>query len=283
MKRIIILIPLFLIIMLLSVLFMIVLIENLNLSTPKLIAPLQNILKTGPAGGNVVTDAESNGTPAVPPSIESTATPTPTSTPLPSPTPFPEFFGCEMEMAFTSGPLEGEGVSFQVLGEDYFADKGDRFDVGKNTAVYYQGPRALILHSGFDNGNIFKPLEAEFIRSYLEAWGNFTPETIQNRMESLNGSSVEWYCNQALLFRTKINFIVRLSHDASNRLWLEPDSLTQILEEKEGESSEWLGEILWTEAPYLYLNFCGWGPWGLGEERYVYYRYLINFEILPDT
>ena len=269
--------------MLLSVLFMIVLIENLKLSAPKLIAPLRNISKIGLVDGNVVTNVVSNGTPEVTPSFEATFTPTPTLTPLPTATPLPGFFDCAMEMAFTSGPLEGESVSFQVLGQDYFADKGDRFDVGKNTAVYYQGPRTLILHSGFDNGNIFKPLEAEFIRSYLEAWGNFTPETILSRIESLNGSNVAWFCNQTLLFRTKINFIVRLSHIASNRLWLEPDSLTQILEEKEGEASEWLGEIKWTEEPHFYLNFCGWGPWGLGEERYVYYRYLINFEILPDT
>ena len=281
MKRIIILITLFLIIILLSILFTIVLIGNLGQSAPKFLAPLSYFSKTRSSQENIPDIVGTKESPEALSSIADLPTPTPTSTSLPTQTPLPEIFGCNLEMNFTSGPLEGEGASFYVLGEDYFDEKGDKFDVGKNTAVYYQDPRVLILHSGFDNGNIFKTLEAEFIRSYLEAWGNFKPETIQSRMESLNGSSVEWFCNQTSLFHTKVNFIVRLSHIASNRLWLEPDNLTQILEEKEGEESEWIGEAIWTEAPHFYLNFCGWGPWGIGEERYVYYRYLINFEILP--
>jgi hypothetical protein len=62
---------------------------------------------------------------------------------------------------------------------------------------------------------------------------------------------------------------------------LEPENLIEILELKEGEPSEWIGNISWIDAPNFYLNFCGWGPWGIGEARYTYYRYLVNFEILP--
>lgn len=201
--------------------------------------------------------------------------------PIATTTPFPHFFGCEMEMRFVSGPLEGKSSKFSVLSEDYFLDKGDLFHPGKNTAIYYDEPHYLILHSAFYNSNILKPLEAEFLRFYLEYWGDADSEYIQNKIDPLQGSEIDWYCNEQLLFQTKIKHAIRLSHEASNQLWLRPETLERILTNKEGLVSEWVGEMPLAEEPTFYLGFCGWGPRELGDERFYYFRYVLNFEILP--
>jgi hypothetical protein len=122
-------------------------------------------------------------------------------------------------------------------------------------------------------------MEAEFIRKYLEHWGNKGDEYIQNQIDNLVGTQVNWYCNDGLILETKINSAVRLSHDASERLWLEPLQIVDILEDKQGLASEWIGEILPTDQPSLFLGFCGWGPSSVGSGRYTYYRYLINFVV----
>ncbi len=80
-----------------------------------------------------------------------------------------------MQMEFISGPLAGKGNKFTILGQEYFDEKGDLFYPGEKTAVFYDGPKYLILHSAFQNGNVLRPLEAEFIRHYLEYWGNQAP------------------------------------------------------------------------------------------------------------
>ena len=95
-------------------------------------------------------------------------------------------------MKFTSGPLEGKSAEFLILGQEYFDDKGDLFYPGEKTAVFYDGPKYLILHSAFQNGNVLRPLEAEFIRKYLEYWGESGTDYIQTQMDSLIGSEIEW-------------------------------------------------------------------------------------------
>lgn len=206
------------------------------------------------------------------------------STPTPTPTtrPFPYIYNCEMQMEFISGPLEGKGNKFTILGEEYFDDKGDLFYPGEKTAVFYDGPKYLILHSAFQNGNVLRPLEAEFIRHYLEYWGESGTDYIQAQMDSLIGSEMEWTCNGQVLFRARVKEIIRLSAVASEELWQDPIYLRQILIRHEGLVSDWVGEM----DPYFmdtfYLGFCGWGPESSGDERYTYYRYLINFDMIYD-
>lgn len=204
------------------------------------------------------------------------------TTPEPTPTTrlFPYIYNCEMQMDFISGPLEGKGNKFTVLGQEYFDDKGDLFYPGEKTAVFYDGPKYLILHSAFQNGNVLRPLEAEFIRHYLEYWGESGTDYIQAKIDSLIGSEIEWTCNGQVLFRTRVKEIIRLSAVASEELWQDPIYLRQILIRHEGLVSEWVGEM----DPYFmdtfYLGFCGWGPESSGDERYTYYRYLINFDMI---
>jgi hypothetical protein len=198
----------------------------------------------------------------------------------PTPDPFSSLYGCEMEVMFISGPLEKKSAEFTVLGRDYFLDKGDKFAPGKGTSIYYKAQQYFILHSSFVNGNILRPMEAEFLRKYLEYWGITGDQFIQGQIDRLVGSEVYWICDGQLAFKTRINGIVRLSHEASNRLWLEPENLEQILEDREGLASEWVGEMEETDIPYLYIGFCGWGPESKGDERFTYFRYLIRFEIL---
>ncbi|MDW7754640.1 MAG: hypothetical protein SCH68_05690 [Brevefilum sp.] len=197
----------------------------------------------------------------------------------PTPDPFPDLYGCNMQIEFISGSLENQSSEFSVLDRSYFLDKGDKFAVGKGTAVYYEDQPYMILHSSYVNGNILKPMEAEFIRKYLEHWGNKGDEYIQNQIDNLVGAQVNWYCNDDLVLETTINSIVRLSHDASERLWLEPLQIVDILENKQGLASEWIGEILPTDQASLFLGFCGWGSSSVGSGRYTYYRYLINFVV----
>jgi len=191
----------------------------------------------------------------------------------------PDLYGCEMRIEFTSGPLADQISEFEVLDESYFEDKGDKFAVGKGTAVYYESQPYLILHSSYVNGNILKPMEAEFIRKYLENWGKNGNEYIQKQINNLIGSQVNWYCQDELILGSKINSIVRLSHDASNRLWLQPTQIEDILEDREGLVSDWVGEIKPTDEPNFYIGFCGWGSPSVEVGRYTYYRYLLNFTI----
>lgn len=204
--------------------------------------------------------------------------------PEPTPTPdlFPAIYNCEIKMSFTSGPLEGKGSKFTVLGEEYFDDKGNLFYPGEKTAVFYNGPKYLILHSAFQNGNVLRPLEAEFIRHYLEYWGESGTEYIQGQMDNLIGSEMEWTCNGEMLFKTKVREIIRLSAVASDELWREPIYLRQILLRREGLVSEWVGEMDPLFMDTFYLGFCGWGPESSGDTRYTYYRYLINFDMIYD-
>lgn len=206
------------------------------------------------------------------------------TTPEPTPTthPFPYLYNCEMQMEFTSGPLEGRGSKFTILGEEYFDDKGELFYPGEKTAVYYDGPKYLILHSAFQNGNVLRPLEAEFLRKYLEYWGESGNDYIQDQMDSLIGSEMEWTCGDQVVFRTRIKEIIRLSAVASEELWQDPIYLRQILLRREGLVSEWIGDMDPFFMDTFYLGFCGWGPENSGDERYTYYRYLINFDMFYD-
>jgi hypothetical protein len=197
----------------------------------------------------------------------------------PTPNPLPDLYGCNMQIEFITGPLENQSSEFSILDRSYFLDKGDKFAVGKGTAVYYEDQPYMILHSSYVNGNILKPMEAEFIRKHLEHWGNKGDEYIQNQIDDLVGTKVNWYCYDDLVLETTINSVARLSHDASERLWLEPLEIVDILEDKQGLASEWIGEILPTDQPSLFLGFCGWGPSSVGSGRYTYYRYLLNFVI----
>lgn len=194
---------------------------------------------------------------------------------------FPGLYGCEMEMKFTSGPLKGKKSRFTILDQEYFEDKGEKFFPGEKTAVFYDGPRYLILHSAFEDGNIMRPLEAEFIRYYLEYWGESGIEFIQDRMDELIGSQIEWKCNGETILNTQIKSILRLSAKASNEIWEDPVYLRQILLKRDGKAEEWIGDM----DPYFmetfFLGFCGWGPESSGDYRFYYYRYLINFDLLP--
>jgi hypothetical protein len=193
--------------------------------------------------------------------------------------PAPDLYGCQARIEFSSGPLENKTTEFDVLDESYFLDKGDQFAVGKGTAIYYESQPYLILHSSYVNGNVLRPMEAEFIRKYLENWGRNGDEFIQDQIDSLIGSRVNWYCDEELVLETTISSIARLSHEASERLWLQPTEIEDILADKEGLSSEWIGEITPTDEPNIYLGFCGWGPSNLEYGRYTYFRYLLNFTI----
>lgn len=211
-----------------------------------------------------------------PTAIPTANPPTPTLTP----NPFANLYDCQMQINFLSGPLENKGTEFEVLGKDYFFDKGDKFEIGKGTGVYYESQHYFILHSSFLNGNIFREMEAEFLRKYLENWGWVDAEYINERINLLKGSEVLWICDGQEIFSTRVNGAIRLSHEASGMLWLEPRNLQEILRESAGEASEWIGEIPEPNQNQLLLGFCGWGPFTLGEERFTYFRYLVSFEIL---
>ena len=204
------------------------------------------------------------------------STPTPTSTP----DIFTGLYNCNMEISFVSGPLEGEITSFSVLGKEYFYDKGDKFNPGKGTAVYYEELHYFILHSSYANGNIFQPMEAEFLRKFLEYWGTTGAEFIQGQIDQLINSEVIWTCNGDFLFTTRIDGVVRLSHESSTRLWLEPRNLDSIVIDQEGEQDQWVGSIKPSSDSGILVGFCGWGPENLGDEKFTYYRYLIQFEVL---
>ncbi len=106
---------------------------------------------------------------------------TPTSTSTPDI--FAALYNCNVEISFVSGPLKKTLTSFSVLDKDYFFDKGDKFKPGKGTAVYYEELRYFILHSSYANGNIFQPMEAEFLRKFLEYWGTSGTEFIQGQID----------------------------------------------------------------------------------------------------
>ncbi|MGI6741963.1 MAG: hypothetical protein ACOX7C_10930 [Brevefilum sp.] len=203
----------------------------------------------------------------------------PQSTTIPTPDNLASLYGCETIITFTSGPLKNQISKFTVLDRDYFEDKGDKFALGKGTAVFYEKTPYLILHSSFLNGNILKPMEAEFIRKYLEHWGKKDNDYIQQQIDQLIGSEIEWLCNGEYLLTTKINSIARLSHQASEKLWLEPEEIENILIERKGDRSEWVGTMKPSFENFIYLGFCGWGPESLDAGRYTYYRYVIRMTI----
>lgn len=211
---------------------------------------------------------------------EATAAPTENViTPTPTENPFATLYDCDMKLEFVSGPLESKTTEFKVLGQDYFVEKEDKFDPGKGTSIYYQFQHYFILHSSYVNGNVLRPMEAEFVRKYLEYWGESGSQYIQGQIESLIGTEVNWVCDGQVIFNTKIDGITRLSHEASQDLWVNPDSLVQILMNKEGIESEWIGGMLPTTEPHLYVAFCGWGPASLDAGRYTYFRYVLRFII----
>jgi hypothetical protein len=207
--------------------------------------------------------------------------PSPTPSVTPTPDPFSQLYNCEMEISFTSGPLENKSADFSVLGKDYFLDKADKFAPGKGTGIFYESQRYFIIHSSYINGNILRPMEGEFLRKYLEYWGGTGNQYIQGQIDSLIGSQAIWRCDGDETFQTSIDGIMRLSHEASDRLWLNPQDLQQIISDKEGEESEWVGELPASPGEVLYLSFCGWGPESLGNERYTHYRYLLQFTVVP--
>ena len=88
-----------------------------------------------------------------------------------------------MELRFTSGPLDTQGTEFTVLGRDYFQDKGDQFAMGKGTGIFYETQRYFILHSAFINNPLPEPMEVEFLRRYLENWGNHGIGHIQTKID----------------------------------------------------------------------------------------------------
>jgi len=238
-------------------------------------APTQDSSENQPPTPTITSEVQSEST-----SVQGAGSVITTPTVPTTTHPFPYIYNCEMQMKFTSGPLAGKSAEFTVLGEEYFDDKGDLFYPGEKTAVFYDGPNYLILHSAFQNGNALRPLEAEFLRQFLEYWGDSGNEYIQTQMDALIGSEIEWTCNGQILFRTKVKEIIRLSAVASEELWQDPIYLRQILLRREGLVSEWIGEM----DPYFmdtfYLGFCGWGPENTGDERYTYFRYLINFDMI---
>ncbi|MBU2578419.1 hypothetical protein KKA69_06400 [Patescibacteria group bacterium] len=237
------------------------------LQSTSFIKPTQN-------STNTIIDDQSSLTPI------QTLTPTPTSTPTPTPTIVPNLYGCNMEIRFLTGPLEEEGTTFSMLDESYFYDKGDKFEPGKNTGLFYEEPRYLILHSGYQGSNILTPLEIEFVRNYLEQWGNNGQDYIEEQIQNLKGSEMVWICDGQEILETRLVDVARLSHEASHRLWLEPRNLFQILDDREGSASEWIGDIDHTNISSVYLGFCGWGPPEIVSGRSIYYRYILRFEIL---
>jgi hypothetical protein len=203
-----------------------------------------------------------------------------TPSPTPTPDPFSTLYGCSMALQFVSGPLESKNTQFDVLGLDYFQDKGDKFKPGKGTGIYYEDQHYFIIHSSFVNGNVLRPMEAEFIRKYLEYWGSSGSKYVQGQIDSLIDSEVLWVCNGELTFRTRIDSITRLSHEATNDIWLNPQNLEEIIARRDGIEEEWIGQMEPTDDPHLYLGFCGWGPDEDAPDRYTYFRYLFRFEIL---
>lgn len=206
--------------------------------------------------------------------------PSPTPSFTPTPNPFSTLYDCQMEIDFISGPLEKRSTEFRILGEDYFTNKANKFEPGKGTGIFYENERYFIIHSAYLNGNILRPMEAEFMRKYLEYWGGTGNQYIQDQIDSLIGSQVIWSCEDGITISTEIGGILRLSHEASDRLWLNPSHLQQIISEKKGKKSEWIGNISGNLEESIYLSFCGWGPETLGSERYTHFRYLLQFVVL---
>lgn len=255
------------------------------LSTPILIITFILVLFLNACQSDpVIPEITTSTTPTQSEPSSTLETPNPTTTPTvtlptPAPTDIPSLYDCNVSFEITSGPLAGQNSRFTVLGEDYFLDKSDKFNPGKKTAVYYNYQKLLILHSAYINGNLLKPLEVEFLRLYLERWGDLSNHEIDNNIRNLTGSEVSWFCEDQLLFRTTINHIIRLSHKASQQLWLEPRMIDKILAERSGLPEDWIGDMPPTDEPAINISFCGWGPEELGDERITYYRYVIRFSI----
>ena len=200
-------------------------------------------------------------------------------TPTPTQNPFATLYDCEMQLEFNSGPLNSKTTEFIVLGQDYFSDKGDKFFPGKGTSIYYQYQHYFILHSSYVNGNVLRPMEAEFLRKYLEYWGDSGNDYVQGQIDKLVGSEVSWICDGQTVFKTEIDSIVHLSHLAAEDIWMNPNNLEAIIMKREGEESEWIGEMPPTTEPYLHIGFCGWGPSTIDTGRFTYYRFVMRFII----
>ncbi len=270
----------------LLIVIIITILIGLGLSSPTGLSQTIETVTVTPAASETqapteISSAEQISTPVVSEPTPAATDIQPTPTLSPTPDIFSTLYGCEMEIRFVSGALESRTTDFSVLGRDYFDDKADKFDAGKGTGIFYEAQRYFILHSAYINSNILRPLEAEFLRKYLENWGNSSNDFIQGQIDALTGSEVLWICDGSTVFNTRINGTVRLSHQASERLWLEPQALENILRDREGLVSEWIGSIEPSNRETIYLGFCGWGPQSTGSARYTYYRYLISFEILP--
>jgi len=214
------------------------------------------------------------------PTPSMTFTPTHTPTPTSTPTIIPDLYGCDMEIRFTSGPLDGVGTTFKMIDRSYFHDKGDTFDTGKNTGLFYEEQHYLILHSGYLGGNFSRPLEIEFLRKQLELWGNNDTTYIKDQIQTLIGSEMVWICDAQETINLRLAEVVRLSHEASNDLWLNPTDILQIIDERAGDSAQWIGEIKDANQKSVYLGFCGWGPPEITQDRSTYYRYVIRFEVI---
>ncbi len=223
---------------------------------------------------------ENSGTPFPTPTPTTTFTPTLTPTPTPTPTIIPDLYGCDMELRFLSGPLEGYGTTFTMVEREYFYNKGDKFATGKNTGVFYENQRYLILHSGFLGGDYSQPLEAEFLRNYLELWGSNDNAYIEGQIQALIGSEMVWICNAQNAIQLQLAEVVRLSHKSTGQIWLDPTNFLTIIGDREGESSEWIGGINNPTQKSVYLGFCGWGPPEITINRSIYYRYVLRFDIL---
>ena len=167
-----------------------------------------------------------------------------------------------------------------MLDRSYFQDKGDKFDPGKQTGIFYENQRFLLLHSGYLGGNPLYPLESEFIRKYLELWGNNDSSYIEDQIQSLIGSEMVWSCKDQKTINLQLSEIIRLSHTATNQLWLDPANLLTIIENREGEPSEWIGAINNPTQRSIYFGFCGWGPPEIAQNRSIYYRYVFRFDIM---
>ena len=155
----------------------------------------------------------------------------PQSTTIPTPDNLASLYGCETIITFTSGPLKNQISKFTVLDRDYFEDKGDKFALGKGTAVFYEKTPYLILHSSFLNGNILKPMEAEFIRKYLEHWGKKDNDYIQQQIDQLIGSEIEWLCNGEYLLTTRSTALLGCL-TSIGKVMVEPEEIENILIER---------------------------------------------------
>ncbi|MHA1332137.1 MAG: ComEA family DNA-binding protein [Candidatus Hodarchaeales archaeon] len=192
---------------------------------------------------------------------------------------FPDIYGCNIKIKFVSGPLDEYETEFNILEQTYFEEKADKFAPGMKTGIYYESQKYLILHSGYYQSKLSEPLEAEFLRKYLEGWGDLDKSYIEQQIDALIYSKIILVCDSAEPINLQLKEITRLSHVASNQLWVDPSSLFQVIIDREGESTEWIGNMSISNQNSLYLGFCGWGPPDIDQDRMTYFRYVMRFEV----